>query len=417
MVTTPKVLVVDDSNVQCLFMRQALQSAGYQVLVANDGQEGLRILKQEAPQCLILDIVLPGMSGFELCRYIRAQEAWRTLPIVMVSTKNSSSDRFWAMRQGASQYLSKPFKQEELIKVVMEVLLEQVPDAPSPLRASTMTPRVNAVVPPRPIGRTSSTAPSESIEGGYPSQGTTGPRSAINSGNSGPIPSANIVGASWHGIPTENPQFPPTNTPKEHRTPNNRSAQFPPTNNPQRHVPPHARSAQFPQTNTDPGTSGARSAQFSQTNTDPGTSGARNAQFSQTNTPHPNASGLGNGLPSRPQPQMNNLPRSFVEAGPSHPVGQQSLYALSKFIPRRIDAPELLWSNSPEVLAITDRRARQLYMAIDSQKNIEALTAITQMNRDEIISSLRLLLSQQRINLYEPSGRLFDSSLFDSLLI
>lgn len=392
MVTTPKVLVVDDSNTQCLYMKQALQSAGYQVLVANDGQEGLRILKQEAPQCLILDIVLPGISGFELCRYIRAQEAWRTLPIIMVSTKNSSSDRFWAMRQGANQYLPKPFKQEELIKIVMDVLLESVPDAPYPAKPSTLTPRGSAPVPPR---RTFSTAPSESIEGVNPSHGMTGPRGAVNSGTTGPITSTNMPGANWNGDNAGNAPFSQTNTPQDHMSPGSRNAPFSQMNTPQDHMSP----------------------------------GSRNAPFSQTNTPRNNVTGPGNSLPSRPQPQVNNQPhpqpqpqvnnqpRPFVDAGPSHPVGQQSLYALAKFVPRRIDAPELLWSNSPEVLAISDRRARQLYMVIDGQKNIEALTATIQMNRDEIIASLRFLLSQQRIHLYEPDGRLFDSSLFDSLLI
>lgn len=354
MATTPKVLVIDDSNTQCLFMRQALQSAGYQVLVANDGQEGLRILKLESPQCLVLDIVLPGMSGFELCRYIRAQEGWRTLPIIMVSTKNSSSDRFWAMRQGATQYLPKPFKKEELIKVVMEVLLEPAPAGLPPLRTPTTTPRRNLTTPQNPVGRTFSSTTADNIESVSPVSGITGPRNAVNTGNSGPIPST-----KWYGPPAGGIPFPPSNTPTNK-----------PLNTP-------------------------------------------------THTPRSTTPGPGNNLPSRPHAQLNNQnqSRSFVEAGPAHAMHQQSLHALSKFIPRRIDAPELLWSNSPEVLAILDRRARQLYMAIDGQKNIEALTSITQMNREEIINSLRLLLNQQSIQLYEPGGRLFDSSLFDSLLI
>ena len=317
---------------------------------------GAACTETRGPALSDLDIVLPGISGFELCRYIRAQEAWRTLPIIMVSTKNSSSDRFWAMRQGANQYLPKPFKKEELIKIVMEVLLASVPDVS---RASTATPRGNGPVPPHTMGRTFSTAPSESIEDVNLSHGMTGPRSDVNPGDTGPISSTNMPGANWNGANAGNAQFSQTNTSQDRMTP-----------------------------------------------------GTRNAQFSQTNTPrNNNGPGPSNGLPSRPQP------RSFADAGPPHPVGQQSLYALSKFVPRRIDAPDLLWSNSPEVLAISDRRARQFYMVIDGQKNVEALTATIQMNRDEIIASLRFLLSQQHIHLYEPGGRLFDSSLFDSLLI
>jgi len=125
MVTAPKVLIIDDSSTQCLYMRQALQGAGYQVLVANNGVEGLRIISQDSPQCLVLDIILPGMNGFEVCRHLRAQEAWRDLPIIMVSSKNASSDRFWAMRQGATAYLTKPFKGEELIEEVRKVVVER----------------------------------------------------------------------------------------------------------------------------------------------------------------------------------------------------------------------------------------------------------------------------------------------------
>lgn len=311
MVTTPKVLVIDDSNTQCLFMRQALQSAGYQVLVANDGQEGLRIMKLESPQCLVLDIVLPGMSGFELCRYIRAQDGWHNLPIIMVSTKNSSSDRFWAMRQGATQYLPKPFKKEELIKVVMEVLLEPAPEGLPPLRPPTATPGRNNVGAQRPAGRPFASTTADNIESVRPVSGMTGPRHVVNANNAGPV-----TGGNWPGPMAGNMAYQQANIP---------------LNTP-------------------------------------------------ISTPRTTVPGPGNGLPSRPHPQPNNLPRSFVEAGPARPVNQQSLYALAKFTPRRVDAPELLWSNSPEVLAISDRRARQFYMAIDGQKNVEALTAITQMN-------------------------------------
>jgi CheY-like chemotaxis protein len=386
MVTTPKVLVIDDSNTQCLFMRQALQSAGYQVLVANDGQEGLRIMKLESPQCLVLDIVLPGMSGFELCRYIRAQEAWHTLPIIMVSTKNSSSDRFWAMRQGATQYLPKPFKQEELIKTVMEVLLEAAPDGPSPLRSSSSTPGRANTAPQPAAGRTFSSTTADNIESIRPVSGMTGPRNAVNASNADPRQGVNFGNAGSRNT-VNSGMTGPRNVVNASNPVNaapissaNWHGQGQTTGN-----------VLFPQPTTSINPS--------------------------THTPRNTAPGPGNSLPSRPHPQANNLPRSFVEASPTRTIHQQSLYALSKFIPRRIDAPELLWSNSPEVLAILDRRARQLYMAIDGQKNVEALTSITQMNREEIVYSLRFLLSQQRIQLYEPEGRLFDSSLFESLLI
>jgi CheY-like chemotaxis protein len=164
MVTTPKVLIIDDSNTECLFMRQALQGAGYQVLVANNGHQGIQLLAQENPRCLILDIVLPGMSGFEVCRHIRSQSAYQNMPIIMVSTKNSTSDRFWAKRQGADYYLPKPFKGDALIGIVKDVLAEHAdtPAASSPFAISqpddilqarmSGTPRSVNTPPPRSTG-------------------------------------------------------------------------------------------------------------------------------------------------------------------------------------------------------------------------------------------------------------------------
>lgn len=122
MINAPKVLIIDDSTTACHYMAQALQKVGYQVLTATDGQEGMMMLFQEHPHCLILDVLLPGMSGFALCRQLRSQDALRGLPIIMVSTKNTHADQAWGLRQGANRYLPKPFTEETLIHAVEEVL-------------------------------------------------------------------------------------------------------------------------------------------------------------------------------------------------------------------------------------------------------------------------------------------------------
>lgn len=125
MVNTPKILVIDDSPTLCLFMSRTLQKAGYQVVTAADGQEGLAKTFQERPHCLILDVVLPGLSGFGLCRQIRALDPQHLVSIIMVSTKNTPLDRAWGMRQGADRYLSKPFTEETLLQTVNEVLTQR----------------------------------------------------------------------------------------------------------------------------------------------------------------------------------------------------------------------------------------------------------------------------------------------------
>ena len=117
-----KILIVDDSPTLCLLMTRALQRAGYEVITAPNGQEGLRRALRERPHCIILDVVLPGISGFGLCRQLRALDPQRRISIVMVSTKNSSLDQNWGLRQGADRYLPKPFSDAALVQAVDEVL-------------------------------------------------------------------------------------------------------------------------------------------------------------------------------------------------------------------------------------------------------------------------------------------------------
>lgn len=121
----PKVLVIDDSATVCLFMASALEKAGYQVIIATDGRDGLMKALQERPDCLVLDVVLPGVSGFDVCRQLRARDPLRRLPIIMVSVKDTPLDQSWGLGQGADRYLPKPFSEETLVQLVEEVLSER----------------------------------------------------------------------------------------------------------------------------------------------------------------------------------------------------------------------------------------------------------------------------------------------------
>lgn len=126
MVNAVKILVIDDSATSCLMMARALQKGGYQVFTASNGHEGMTTLLQERPHCLILDVVLPGVNGFALCRQLRSIDPRRTLSIIMVSTKNTPWDLNWSLRQGADRYLPKPFSDEQLLQTVEEVLAEHI---------------------------------------------------------------------------------------------------------------------------------------------------------------------------------------------------------------------------------------------------------------------------------------------------
>jgi len=121
---TAKVLVIDDSATICLIMARALQRAGYQVITASNGNDGLTKALQERPHCVVLDVVLPGISGYGLCRQLRALDPQHNLSIIMVSTKNTRLDRSWGLRQGADRYLPKPFSEEMLVQTVREVIRE-----------------------------------------------------------------------------------------------------------------------------------------------------------------------------------------------------------------------------------------------------------------------------------------------------
>ena len=123
MVTSPKVLVIDDSATSSLFITQTLRKAGYHVITAVNGNEGLTKALQERPHCLILDVVLPGVSGFGVCRQLRALDPQHSLSIIMVSSKSTQLDQSWGLRQGADRYLPKPFTEEILLHTIEEVLM------------------------------------------------------------------------------------------------------------------------------------------------------------------------------------------------------------------------------------------------------------------------------------------------------
>jgi len=127
MLFAPRVLIVDDSATLRLLMARALQRFGCQVSLACDGKEGLEKALQERPHCVILDVVLPGLNGFSLCRQLRALDPEHDLSIILVSSKNTTMDQRWGLRQGADRYLPKPFTEEKLIETVKELFAAHPP--------------------------------------------------------------------------------------------------------------------------------------------------------------------------------------------------------------------------------------------------------------------------------------------------
>jgi CheY-like chemotaxis protein len=127
MARRPTVLLVEeDANTQA-FMAQALQGAGYWVIAAADADEGWQRTVDEQPECLIIDAILPGRSGFELCRQIRTWDPDHQLAIILLGTRENPLDRTWSLRQGADVYLPKPFTQDLLIHTVGRIVPAYAP--------------------------------------------------------------------------------------------------------------------------------------------------------------------------------------------------------------------------------------------------------------------------------------------------
>jgi len=117
-----KILIIDDEPEIITLTRMMLQKAGYDVIEAESGKEGLEILKKEKIDLVLLDVVMPGMNGWEVCRKIKADENLRQIPVVMFTVYNSREDIIRSRECGADTYLSKPFDREELLDVVRRLL-------------------------------------------------------------------------------------------------------------------------------------------------------------------------------------------------------------------------------------------------------------------------------------------------------
>jgi len=113
-----KVMVVDDAYSELQVMETILRSAGHDVVTYLDGDQLEEKIVKERPDVVLLDIVMPKRNGFELLRSLKRNELTKGTPIVLVSSKNQESDKAWGKRQGADDYLPKPFTSDQLLTMV-----------------------------------------------------------------------------------------------------------------------------------------------------------------------------------------------------------------------------------------------------------------------------------------------------------
>lgn len=125
----PKVLLVDDEENIRIMVRFNLEKSGYEVIEAGDGKEALRLVTAKHPEIVILDLMLPGIDGLEVCRSLKSNPQTAALPIIMLTAKSDEIDRVIGLELGADDYLTKPFSQRELLARIKAVLRRSKPGA------------------------------------------------------------------------------------------------------------------------------------------------------------------------------------------------------------------------------------------------------------------------------------------------
>ena len=117
-----RILIVDDSPSQLLGIKRIVEKLGHETLSAEDGAAGVEVAKAEKPDLILMDVVLPNLNGFQATRTISKNADTAHIPIILVTTKDQETDKVWGMRQGAKAYVTKPIKEEELVKALQEFL-------------------------------------------------------------------------------------------------------------------------------------------------------------------------------------------------------------------------------------------------------------------------------------------------------
>ena len=113
--TIRKILVVDDSPTERHVMIELLTAHGYEVITAENGEEGIAMARSERPDLILMDVVMPGLNGYQATRTLAREEATKDIPIIVCSSKGQETDKIWGMRQGAQDYLVKPVDGDELL--------------------------------------------------------------------------------------------------------------------------------------------------------------------------------------------------------------------------------------------------------------------------------------------------------------
>lgn len=117
-----RILIVDDSPTELHVLKGILEKNGHQVVTAASGEEGIEKANQEKPDLILMDVVMPGLNGFQATRSLSKDPETGHIPIIIVSTKDQETDRVWGLRQGAKDYITKPVEEAVLVEKLNALL-------------------------------------------------------------------------------------------------------------------------------------------------------------------------------------------------------------------------------------------------------------------------------------------------------
>ncbi|HKJ77245.1 MAG TPA: response regulator [Gammaproteobacteria bacterium] len=117
-----QILVVDDSPTELHYLSTLLERHGYAVTTATDGEQAVSKARETDPKLILMDVVMPGMNGFQATRQLARDAQTAGIPVIMVTTKDQETDRVWGLRQGAKAYLTKPVEEGDLVEKIRAVM-------------------------------------------------------------------------------------------------------------------------------------------------------------------------------------------------------------------------------------------------------------------------------------------------------
>ncbi|MGE5793696.1 MAG: response regulator [Bacteroidota bacterium] len=116
-----KILVVDDSPTDRQYMIETLKGKGFQIVTAENGEDAINKAKSELPDLILMDVVMPGLNGYQATRQITRDDATKHIPVIMCTSKGADTDKIWGMRQGANDYLVKPVDPQALLAKIAQL--------------------------------------------------------------------------------------------------------------------------------------------------------------------------------------------------------------------------------------------------------------------------------------------------------